>query len=402
MAGTDPPIVVGGGAAGLAACRTLEAAGHAPILLEAGDRLGGRLRTEHMADGTPVDRGFQVLLTAYPELRRWVDLAALDPVAFIPGAMIRKGNGWKTVADPRRLPGSILATLTSGVGTWGDRIRILKLVARACYGDPLSVQDGLTQGTTMGFLKDNGFTDGFIRDFLQPFFSGIFLDGSLSAPPAQFLYTLRMFASGAVVRPRQGIEAVVEQLAGALEKTEVRLGTSVVDTDAQSVGLSDGSRIKGGCVISTIGGREAVEWNAVFNAVFTCGATAFARPIIGLLPDANCVTNVHFMEDVQGAEGQGMLNVTALPPAPSQADPASMEAHIRRDLDQAGLSVGDMVWHAAIPQALPRLSSVASTPARLTDEAGVYLAGDHQAAPSLDAALRSGRLAAEAWMNRVS
>lgn len=211
-----------------------------------------------------------------------------------------------------------------------------------------------------------------------------------------------MFASGAVVRPRKGIEAVVDQLAGGLEKTEVRLGTAVVDIEAQSVGLADGSRIEGSCVISTIGGREAVEWNAAFNAVFACGETAFGRPIIGLLPDANCVTNVHFMEDVQGAEGEGMLNVTALPPDPSQADPAFMEAHIRRDLDQAGLSVGDMVWNAAIPQALPRLSSVASTPARLTDEAGVYLAGDHHAAPSLDAALRSGRLAAEAWMNRVS
>lgn len=402
MAGIDRPIVVGGGAAGLAACRTLEAAGHAPILLEAGDHLGGRLRTERMADGTPVDRGFQVLLTAYPELRRWVDLAALDPIAFIPGALIRKGDGWKTVADPRRLPGSILATLTSGVGTWGDRIRILRVVARACSGDPLSVQDGLTEGTTMEFLQSEGFTDGFIREFLQPFFSGIFLDGSLSPPPAQFLYTLRMFASGAVVRPRKGIEAVVDQLAGGLEKTDVRLGTAVVDTEAQSVGLADGSRIEGSCVISTIGGREAVEWNAAFNAVFACEAAAFGRPIIGLLPDADCVTNVHFMEDVQGAEGQGLLNVTALPPDPSQADPAFMEAHIRRDLDQAGLSVGDMVWHAAIPQALPRLSSVASTPARLTDEAGVYLAGDHHAAPSLDAALRSGRLAAEAWMNRVS
>ena len=211
-----------------------------------------------------------------------------------------------------------------------------------------------------------------------------------------------MFASGAVVRPRKGIEAVVDQLAGGLEKTDVRLGTAVVDTEAQSVGLADGSRIEGSCVISTIGGREAVEWNASFNAVFACEAAAFGRPIIGLLPDADCVTNVHFMEDVQGAEGQGLLNGTALPPDPSQADPAFMEAHIRRDLDQAGLSVGDMVWHAAIPQALPRLSSVASTPARLTDEAGVYLAGDHHAAPSLDAALRSGRLAAEAWMNRVS
>ena len=401
MVRANRPIVVGGGAAGLAACRTLEAGGHAPLLLEAGDRLGGRLRTERMGDGTPVDRGFQVLLTAYPELRRWVDLAALDPVAFIPGAMIRRGDEWKTVADPRRLPGSIFATLTSGIGSWGDRIRILRLVARACSGDPLSVQDGRTQGTTMEFLKGEGFTDGFIRDFLQPFFSGIFLDRSLSAPPAQFLYTLRMFASGAVVRPRNGIEAVVEQLAGGLEKTEVCLGMSVVDTEAQSVGLADGSRIAGACVISTIEGREAVEWNAAFNAVFACRATAFERPIIGLLPGADCVTNVHFMADVQGAEGEGMLNVTALPPDQAQANPASMEAHIRRDLDRTGLQVGDVLWHASIREALPKMSSVASGPVPLTNEAGVYLAGDHHTAPSLDAALRSGRLVAEAWMSAL-
>ena len=155
-----------------------------------------------------------------------------------------------------------------------------------------------------------------------------------------------MFASGAVVRPRKGIEAVVDQLAGGLEKTDVRLGTAVVDTEAQSVGLADGSRIEGSCVISTIGGREAVEWNAAFNAVFACEAVAFGRPIIGLLPDADCVTNVHFMEDVQGAEGQGLLNVTALPPDPSQADPAFMEG-IRRDLDQAGLR--SATWYGMPP-----------------------------------------------------
>ena len=39
----------------------------------------------------------------------------------------------------------------------------------------------------------------------------------------------------------------------------------------------------------------------------------FGQPIIGLLPEAESVTNVHFMEDVQGEEGRGKLNVTACP-----------------------------------------------------------------------------------------
>ena len=39
-----------------------------------------------------------------------------------------------------------------------------------------------------------------------------------------------------------------------------------------------------------------------------------------------------------------------------------------------------------------------ASPLAIRNEAGVHLAGDHLAAPSLDAALRSGRLAAESWM----
>ena len=96
----ERPVVVGGGAAGLIACLTLEKAGHSPLLLEADDQLGGRLRTETLSDGTRVDVGFQILLTAYPELQKWADIEALDPVRFVPGAKVHYRGRWKTVADP--------------------------------------------------------------------------------------------------------------------------------------------------------------------------------------------------------------------------------------------------------------------------------------------------------------
>ena len=86
----DRPVVIGGGAAGLAACLTLEQGGLSPVLVESSQRLGGRLATAELPDGSPVDVGFQVLLTAYPELQRWVDLSAMEKVTFVPGAMVRK------------------------------------------------------------------------------------------------------------------------------------------------------------------------------------------------------------------------------------------------------------------------------------------------------------------------
>ncbi len=55
-------------------------------VLEASDRVGGRIRTDRV-DGFLVDRGFQLLNPAYPAVRRWVDVDAL-------GAPAVRGRAW--------------------------------------------------------------------------------------------------------------------------------------------------------------------------------------------------------------------------------------------------------------------------------------------------------------------
>lgn len=401
MAKVDRPVVIGGGAAGIAACLTLEAAGMSPILLEGGDRLGGRLRTERMSDGTPVDIGFQVLLTAYPELQRWTDMAALEPVRFVPGARIHRAGQWRTLADPRRRPALIPATLFSGIGTWSDGLRILRMVVRLRRGPAEAVQTQSVAGTTLEGLRDAGFSEGFIRDFLRPFFSGIFLNRDLAPPLAQFQYTLRMFASGDVVRPRGGVEALVHQWQGRMDRTEVRLNQRVSALAGCRIELEHGEAIEADQIICTVpellSSAAPVSWNGALNAVFEVEDGPFGLPIIGLLPEAHTVTNFHYMADVQGQEGEGKLNATAV-----LSDGASVESGLEAmadDLQAAGVRVGKCLWHAAIPRALPRLNHVA--PALLNPEVqpGLWRAGDATAAPSLDAALRSGRVAAEALVN---
>src|SRR5688500_12498483 len=102
-------IVIGAGMAGLSCAIALHRRGVDVTVLEASDGVGGRARSD-LVDGFRRDRGFQVLLTAYPEARRQLDLDALALRPFPPGAMVRIDGRFHRVADPIRQPRHLLAT----------------------------------------------------------------------------------------------------------------------------------------------------------------------------------------------------------------------------------------------------------------------------------------------------
>ena len=101
---TQPPVViVGAGVAGLACALDLTAAGVPVTVLEAGDAVGGRMRTDQH-QGFLLDRGFQVFNTAYPQVKRRLDLRQLQLRPFTPGVLLQAGDRRVRFTDPTRQP----------------------------------------------------------------------------------------------------------------------------------------------------------------------------------------------------------------------------------------------------------------------------------------------------------
>jgi len=216
-------VVAGGGLAGLVAARHLAESGADVTLFERRDELGGRVRSREI-DGYTLDRGFQVLFSAYPAARRELDFDALDLRRFSPGATIARDGTRSVLSDPLRNPSAALETITNGEVTFGDKLRVFRLQRE--LGNR-SVEEIMRRGGSSieAYLVDRGFSESFVDAFAAPFYGGITLDRSLSTDSAVFEYTFKMLSEGATAVPAGGMGAIPAQLAERARETGVTIET---------------------------------------------------------------------------------------------------------------------------------------------------------------------------------
>lgn len=405
-------VVIGAGMAGLACARTLQAAGADVVLLERSDGVGGRVRTD-LVDGHRLDRGFQILLTAYPELSRWFDLDQLSLRRFAPGARVWTGAGFRTVGDPLRRPVDLVPTVFAPIGSITDKVRLLRLIASVRLGSASALLRRPDMAT-IDRLRSAGFSERFIDTFMRPLFAGIQLDPELEVSSRRFEIILRMLATGASAVPSDGMGVLSDTLAAPLAVGSLRLHSEVQRIAPQRVDCVDGSTLRARHVVVATDGPHA---SRLLSQVDDPGSRPVAAmwfsmdtaPIRGrhILLDgvgSGPARNVAIMSNVAPtyAPADRALLVAAVPG--SDALRAELESDVRRQLTQwFGPQVTDWTTlrRDVIPHGQPR-----QTPpfhprrsVRLGD--GLWVCGDHRDTASIQGALFSGRRTAEAVLGEL-
>lgn len=373
--------ILGGGISGIIAALELESRGVFPTLYESSDRLGGRVKTDFFED-IPLDHGFQVLLTAYPEVVKYLDLSALELHYFRPGAYIFGKDGKvELVGDAFRDPSFLWPTLKVNAATLFDK---MKLLAEQRRISGLSVEEIFNQPdqSTLESLYSK-YSERFINQFFKPFYGGIFLEKELQTSVKQFEFVFHMFANGYAALPKRGMQSVIDQLAAKLTNTKVLLNHKITTEEAKD---------RYDKVIQAFAERDQ-KWHGTEVFYFELpNASKYSeklKNVIGLFPESNSVNSMHVLQ----GRNTAILSATAIGVS---EDSDRLEGLIREEIKtRSRIETGKLVKHYRIEKALPVISEMRYKSDSLEVDPAVLRSGDYLLYPSLNAAMSSGRMAAE-------
>jgi protoporphyrinogen oxidase len=403
-------VIIGGGISGLTCAKYLNEKGYGFMLLEGSDALGGRVRTDKV-DGFLLDRGFQVLLTNYPEAKKILNYNNLDLKYFSSGSMIKAEKGFMKMENPFRNKMAYITMAFSSVGSLSDKLKIRKF-ANELAEIPDEDFFKMDATDTLTFLKNYGWSDKMINNFFRPFFGGVFLENDLVTSSNFFQFVFKQFFRGDAAIPADGIQAIPEQIAEMIPNNRIRKNARVKGFEGNQIFLDGGEVITADKIVVATDPHTSDELlgetnKRVYNITTCTYFSAESSPLngqkfIALNPNRRGVVhNVCVPSDIApnyGNAGKSLISVSTQ--GLEKLDERNLTNRIKRELfDWFGAKVN--VWKHLktyhIPESLVQYRA-GSEKQEMKLAENLYRCGDYLAYPSLNAAMQTGREVAQIIM----
>ena len=397
--------IIGAGISGLIAAYELEKKGYFPIIIEKSNEVGGRVKTIK-EKGYALDLGFQVILTAYPLVKKYLDLDSLNLCKLESGALIYTNGSSYRIGDPSRNWKLLIPTLIADIGSIKDKLKILKLNNKLKVKSIEEIFNS-PETTTYEYLLNFGFSKKIIDRFFQPFFAGIFLESDLKTSSRMFEFVYKMFGNGYATIPKLGIGEISKQLSNKLQNTRFIFNSEVKKVKDNLIVLSSGNDIPHNGVIVTSNHSSLIDdslnfeknitdsWKGCICYYFDVDKTNIPTRTIALVSDNKTyINNLYAYKDHDS--GRNILSVTVLKNVKIEDEKEVTEMITSEIKNYTGAKKVKYIHHYRINKALPDLHDLKSTYAEGKSKISenIFLAGDSLLNGSLNAAMESGVLAA--------
>lgn len=398
--------IIGGGVAGLTCAWYLHRADIPFLLLEADSRVGGRVQTDEV-NGFLLDRGFQVLLSEYPEVKSILPPSVLGYRAFRSGAEIQTPEGILRLDNPFQHPTRVFSMLFSPIGSLMDKIRLYQLIRKVgtFQEEKLLSQPGVS---ALEFLQKRGFSSRIIDQFFKPFFGGVFLEFDLATSSRFFQFVFRQFFTGQAVLPAQGMGAIPHYLASQLPASSLALNQRIKAIQGKTITLASGEIIEAEQLVVATDAAQADQWLGIPADRTYVGTTCtyFSTSLLPGTSDPLLRLIAHptgkvrhwtvpsLVQPAYAPAGKHLISVTSLPGTPEEIR-AEMKKIVGEEVD---------AWEYLATYSIPHALSFfppGSTAGALDMQPDVYRCGDYLLYPSLNAAMKSGRMVAEKIIQKI-
>ena len=397
-------LVIGAGLAGLNAALVLHAAGKQVLVLEGSEAIGGRVRTDEV-DGLQLDRGFQILNPAYPEVQRLGIIDELDLRPFDAGIMVALEQGIARLGDPRRLPQWLLSGITAEIGDVKAKARLVAALGKAWLRGSLDYPTARA-GSVADALMLDGVGAHVYERALKPFLTGVFLDDPANVSAGYGDFVLRSFIEGTPAVPARGMGAIPRAMALRLPQDAIRTGVRVQSV-TEGRAETDAGVVTADRIIVAVDPVQAAAWFAGMDVAPTRSCTTWYHVsetsptaeraiLVDGLARGPIVNSVAISKVAPGyaSRGRTLVSSTALGRLGSSEDEAVARRHLA-----AMWGTSTATWQCVrtdvIEHALPSIGVNAPMSKAIQAGPGVWLAGDHRDTPSQQGALLSGRRCAE-------